>query len=151
MKKSGVSPMVATILLIAMVIIIALIVFLWFRGLTQEAVTKFDKNAELVCGEVFFQASYENGVLGISNTGNVPIYDMKIKMSTQGSYETQTMSEISTAWPQFGLGQGKAFAETLSTSADKIVVTPVLLGNIESGGERTYDCSEAKYGYEISL
>ncbi|MBI2044393.1 hypothetical protein HYT24_03450 [Candidatus Pacearchaeota archaeon] len=150
MKKSGVSPMVATILLIAMMIIIILILFLWFRGLTQEAVTKFDKNAELVCGEVFFQASYENGMLGISNTGNVPIYDIKVKTATGGSYETQSMSEISTTWPQFGLAQGKAFSSQLSTSAEKIVVTPVLLGNIESGGERTYDCNEAKYGYEIS-
>ncbi len=150
-SKGGVSPMVATVLLIAMVVVIALIVFLWFRGLTQEAVTKFDKNAELVCGEVYFQASYKNGVLGISNTGNVPIYDMKVKMANDGNSQTQTMSGLSTSWPQFGLAQGKAFSETLSTIATKLTVTPVLLGNLESGGERTYDCNEGKYGYEISV
>jgi len=41
-KKKGVSPVIATVLLIAMVVVIALIIFLWFRGLTKEAITKFD-------------------------------------------------------------------------------------------------------------
>ena len=48
----GLSPTMATVLLIGLVILIALIVFLWLRGLSQEAVIKFDKNAELVCDEV---------------------------------------------------------------------------------------------------
>lgn len=150
--KGGVSPNVATILLLAMVILIALIIFLWLRGLTQEAVTKFDKNAEIVCNEVQFQASYSNNVLQISNAGNVPIYDMKVKLSEGGIYKTENLRDITDDWPQFGLVQGKAFTSSINTNdANKIWVTPVLLGSIESGGERTYECSEAKYGYEISI
>ena len=42
MKKRGVSPVIATILLIGIVIVIALIVFLWLRGMQQEAITKFE-------------------------------------------------------------------------------------------------------------
>ena len=58
-NKMGLSPVVATVLLIAMVIIIGIIIFLWFRGFTHESITKFGvRNVELVCGDVNFQATY---------------------------------------------------------------------------------------------
>ena len=67
-NKKGVSPIIATILLIALTIIIALIVFQWMKGFTKEAITKFDgTNIELVCNDVQFEASYSNGNLVISN------------------------------------------------------------------------------------
>jgi len=40
--KKGLSPVIATMLLIAIVVVIGLIIFLWFRGMTEEAITKFD-------------------------------------------------------------------------------------------------------------
>ena len=151
-EKRGVSPMVATILLVAMVFVIALIVFLWFRGLTQEAVTKFDKNAEIVCNEVAFQASYSNGVLGISNSGNVPIYDLKVKLSQASSSQTLNLRDMVSSWPQFGLVQGGAFSSNINTQgATQITVIPVLLGSVKSGQEKTYICNEAKYGYSVSV
>ena len=55
-SKKGVSPVIATILLIGIVIVIGLIIFLWLRSLTQEAVTKFDKNVELFCEDFNFDA-----------------------------------------------------------------------------------------------
>ena len=67
-KKRGVSPTIATILLIALVIVAAIIVFVWFKSMSKEAVTKFgDKNIELVCEDVEFEASYIGGILSISN------------------------------------------------------------------------------------
>ena len=36
LNKKGVSPVIATVLLVAMVIVLALIVFLWFRSLSKE-------------------------------------------------------------------------------------------------------------------
>ncbi|MAG78897.1 hypothetical protein CMI40_00795, partial [Candidatus Pacearchaeota archaeon] len=43
-NKKGVSPVIATVLLVAIVVIIGLIIFQWFRGMTQESIIKFDKN-----------------------------------------------------------------------------------------------------------
>ncbi len=80
MKKRGISPVIATVLLIAMVVVIGLIVFLWFRGMIEEEGTKFGKNVKLVCDDVNFEASYSGGVLSILNIGNTPIYKMKIKI-----------------------------------------------------------------------
>jgi flagellin-like protein len=43
-NKMGVSPVIATVLLVAMTVVIALIVFLWFRQIGKEVVTKFGEN-----------------------------------------------------------------------------------------------------------
>ena len=73
-QTKGVSPVVATVLLIVLVVAIALIVFLWFRELTQESITKFGgKNIALVCDDVVFEASYSiiEERIYVSNYGNV--------------------------------------------------------------------------------
>lgn len=148
-KKRGLSPVIATVLLLAMVVVIGLIVFLWFRGMTQETVTKFGgQNIELICDEVNFDASYSNGILYISNTGNVPIFDMNMKVFREGSYETQELTDFN------GLNQGASFVSgDVSVeigSASKIVLTPVLIGSSKKG-ERIYKCSEQRYGYEMVI
>ena len=94
-RKKGLSPVVATVLLISIVIAIAVIVFLWLRGFAGEAVTKFDgTNVELVCRDVEFKADYAGGQLSISNTGNVPIYNFKVKVTSQAGFETDRKSVV---------------------------------------------------------
>ena len=105
-SKKGVSPVIATVLLIGLVMVITLIIFLWFKGLTQEAIVKFDKNVELVCDEVKFEADYSNGILSISNIGNVPIYGIKVKISESGNYETKGLKDLS-EWTNAGINQGR--------------------------------------------
>jgi len=158
MKKSGLSPVVATVLLIAMVVVIGLIIFLWFRGMTQETITKFGgTNVQLVCDDVSFEASYLNGALSISNLGNVPIFSMKVKIYEERGYETKDIRDILTVesenWPEVGLNQGQVFLGDTSdeiTGASKIILIPVLLGNSESG-QKTFVCDESQYGYEIEI
>ena len=63
-NRRGLSPVVATVLLIMIVIIIAIIIFLWFRSLAKEAVTKDlgfgEENIELVCDDVVMDVRYNN-------------------------------------------------------------------------------------------
>src|SRR3990167_2760874 len=125
--KKGISPVIATSLLIAMVVVIGLIIFLWFRGFTQEAITKFGgTNVELVCGDVQFDSSYSGGQISIVNVGNVPIYSFQLKIEKPGSHSTEDIKDI-TDWPIEGLNQGGSFAEYIADdigSADEIVVIP---------------------------
>ena len=151
----GVSPVVATILLIGMVLVMVLIVFIWFKGFTQEAITKFDKNVDLVCGETRFEASYSNsnGILAVSNIGNVPIYNMKVKISAGGNYETKDINDLSANWKSSGLNPGRTFSGGISpylSGADSITLVPVLIGSSKSG-ERAFTCDETKSGKKISL
>lgn len=153
MKKKGVSPVIATVLLIAMVIVIALVIFLWFRNIGEETITKFGgTNVKLVCNDVSFEASYSGNVLSISNSGNVPIYNMKLKFVREGSHETKSLKDLTSNWPKSGLSQGGAFADTLSetpNSGEQMVLIPVLIGNSDKG-KRTFTCEEYQ-GYEISI
>jgi flagellin-like protein len=156
MKKNvkGLSPVIATVLLVTMVIVIALIVFLWIRGMTEEAITKFgDKNIQLVCGEVSFEASSSENILYITNPGNVPIFGMNVKVIGTGYHETLDLREQST-WPQIGLNKGEAFSDSTFIDslgdANEIVLIPVLIGESKSG-RKTYVCDENQYGYQITL
>ncbi len=153
-SKKGVSPIIATILLIALVILIGMIVFLWFRSLTQEAVIKFDKNVKLVCEDVRFDASYSDieGILYISNLGNVPIYNFDAKIESRGGHETQSMESLSGQWSAEGLSQGSIFSGNINIPVDtnKIILIPVLRGVNKDGVEKTQSCDE-RHGEEIQL
>ncbi|MCR4327202.1 MAG: hypothetical protein NUV46_01325 [Nanoarchaeota archaeon] len=152
MEKRGLSPVIATVLLIAIVVIIALIVFLWLRGITGEAITKFDgKNVQLVCDEVMFNAEYSGGNIYISNIGNVPIYRFKAKVSGEGSHSTVIVGEGDSEWPKDGLNQGGTYSGNLSAAnANSILLIPVLIGKTQSEEKKSYTCEE-RQGKEISV
>ena len=146
--KRGISPVIATVLLIAMVVVIALIIFTWFRGMVGESVTKFGKNIKLVCDDVAFDASYSSGTLSIVNTGNVPIFKMNMKLSEAGGHSTE---EIEIDSEGVGLNQGGTFSESISigSGVQKITLIPILVGASDRG-KKTYVC-EGRYGKEIIL
>ena len=146
MRKRGISPVIATVLLIGMVIVIGLIIFVWFRGMVGESVTKLGKNIKLVCDDVEFKATYSGGILSIVNTGNTPIFKMNMKLSEAGGYTTEEI-EIGDG----GLKQGGAFSDSISvgSSIQKITLFPILIGTSDKG-KRTYICG-GQYGEEITL
>ncbi len=152
--KKGVSPVIATVLLIAMVIVIALIIFLWVRELTGETITKLDgQNIETVCEQVEFSADYSGGEVSVSNTGIVPLFNLKLKIIEPGSYNTVNMWDIGD-WPTAGIGQGGSFvsngASGQISGATKLILIPVLMGT-STNGERTYVCNEDTYSKEIVI
>ncbi len=145
LNKKGVSPVIATVLLIGMVIVLGLIIFLWMKSLTQETITKFDgENIELACEKVNFEASKVENQLIISN-GNVPIFDFKVRRAIAGGYETESARELFSNW-RTGLNPDEVFSGTID--GEDIILIPVLLGEGESGGQKTHTCDEI-YGKEI--
>ncbi len=154
--KKGVSPVIATVLLIGLVVTLGVVVFLWFRSFTQEAVTKFGgENIELVCGDVQFEAGYtSNGDLAISNIGNVPIYSFSVQInSAGGAYTTKELGELVSNWPKVGLRQGGVFSGNIMeqvVGANQLVLIPILRGTISSGDEKSYTCGE-RYGQVVSV
>jgi len=149
-SKKAVSPIVATVLLISIVLVLGMIVFLWMRGIAKEAITKFgNENIELACEKINFEASYSYSGLDISNTGTVPISKFKIKIFSDESYTTEDLSGVE------NLGSGKVTSLEIGPSfsgyddAEKIILIPVLLGN-SNKGQASYVCDE-KYGEEIII
>ncbi len=155
-KRKGLSPIITTVLLIALTIVITSVVFLWFRGMVEEGVTKFNppKNIKLVCDDVEFEAGYSSGTLSIVNNGNVPLFRVNLRVFEAGSYITKDIKDLSggSTWPKTGLGQGGTFSGNIGSdpaigNAEKISVLPVLIGT-SSEGKKTFMC-EGQYGKEV--
>jgi len=156
MKNKAISPVIATVLLVAIVVVIGLIIFMWFKGLSEETITKFGrKNIKLVCNDVKFDASYSGtGTLSISNTGTVPIFDFQIKKSKAGSYSSIYLSEINGVdWGELGLNPGGVFSGDVSSAVtsnvEELLLIPVLRGKSKKG-EKNYVCEE-RHGFKIVI
>ena len=147
-KKRGLSPVITSLLLVALVVVISAVIFLWFRGMVEEGVTKFGKNIQLVCDDVTFDASYSSGVLSIVNTGNIPIYTVNVQSGSNGNFQTKDIKQISSKWPTTGLNQGATFSDTISDLGSSITVYPVLIGTSGSG-KKTFVC-EGQYGKQVT-
>lgn len=151
-NQRGLSPIVTTILLVALTIGIISIIFFWFRGMVQEGVVKFGKNIELVCDEVSFEASYSSGTLTLVNNGNVPIFLVNLRTGSGGSYQTRSIENLVNDWPKNGLNQGGTFSANVGSqvgSADAITIFPILIGTA-SGKQKTYVC-EGQYGKQVQI
>ena len=148
MNKRAVSPVVATVLLISMVVVLAMIVILWFTSFVGEAITKFDgQNVEVVCRDIVFDADYSSGLLSVVNTGSVPIYDLKVKRVSAGGHDLVDAPN----WPEKGLNQGKAYSSSEDYSGNnEIILIPVLIGESE-GGIKSFVCDEEETGYSILI
>lgn len=153
MKNKAISPVIATVLLVAIVVVIGLIIFMWFKGLSEETITKFGKkNIKLVCNDVKFDASYSGTTLSISNTGNVPIFDFQIKKSKAGSYSSVYLREIEGVdWGELGLNPGGVFSDNIGemTGIEELLLIPVLRGSSKKG-EKNYVCEE-RHGFKIVI
>ena len=149
-RKSGVSPVIATVLLIAMVIVLALIIFLWFKSLAQENVLKFDSNIELACPKVAFSVERQAGSVIIENTGDVSIYRLKMQKELNRGHETTDLTDNS--WPDMGLNPGEIYDDEEAINlegVEKITFIPVLVGNSDEG-DKSYTCDD-QWGEEITI
>ena len=153
-KKKGLSPVIATVLLIAIVVAMALIIFLWFRGMTEEEITKFGgEHIKLSCDKVEYTAEFSDNILYISNTGNVPIYSLRIDAIYDNQHKSKDLDQIF-AVPAFREGsliQGGTYSGDISDhtgSANSIKIIPILVGNSEEV-QKSYVCEDSRSVKEI--
>jgi hypothetical protein len=133
-NKHGLSPVVATSLLITLVLVLSVIVFLWMRGFVTEQIIKFDKPVEQVCDQVDFEVSIAPGgesayEMEIANRGNVEIYNFDIKEVFKNG---ESVIEKFKFPANIGESIRKPFNPGSTTqSLCKIIVYPVILGNVK--------------------
>lgn len=150
MCKRGISPIIATVLLIAMSLVLATIIFIWARTFIGEQATKFDQPVEFSCGDVSFDIDvFDDGTANIVNRGNVPLYGVDIRQVGFGAvrsvetFEGVTISSGETA--TLDLGSGAAGLNL----GDTAVAIPIILG--ESTGEtKAYTCEDI-YGITTTV
>ena len=96
-NKKGVSPLIATVLLVAIVVVIAFLIFWWYGEFIQNSLDKSDSTAEQVClQEVSFSLSDGNCTDGstsemkilsfsVANTGDVRIGSFRALVEGESS------------------------------------------------------------------
>ncbi len=136
MKKKGVSPVIATILLVAIVVILAAIIFLWARGFIAEELVKNDRAISTYCEEVTFRFGVvgDSGCTGhifdFANDGDVPIFGFVVKEISSGEIVIHKRVEEGTLL----IGGTMEVCIPNSLNADiKLQAIPIILGESESG------------------
>ncbi|MEK6894385.1 MAG: archaellin/type IV pilin N-terminal domain-containing protein [Nanoarchaeota archaeon] len=154
MFKKGVSPVVATVLLIVIVIVLATIIFIWAKGFLSESATKGDRVVESSCEDVNFkvqiassasQCSSGSGwAIDINNIGNVPIYGIKVLKydDSTGSIDDLALADETFVGGTVTVGRSSYVCMTGTLNGgDKFRIIPKLLAEKDSR-KIAYTCPE---------
>ena len=137
--KRGISPVIATVLLIAIVVVIAAIIFIWASNFVSEDVEKFGSSIKNACADVDLEISEVSpGYLNVINKGDVPVFALNLKVD-DGSGN----SDISKCEGSFSPGQSGVLiiGDDCDLPGDVISVIPVLVGTT-NGENAEYSCDK---------
>ncbi|MDO8516668.1 MAG: hypothetical protein Q7S33_00940 [Nanoarchaeota archaeon] len=147
--KKALSPVIATILLVMLVLVLAIIIFLWARGFISEQVEKKGQPIESACGQVDFTAKKVEGNVEIRNNGNVPFIKIAAKyFDKYGSSTIYEFKDTTGVYPKVLAGGSASiplsWAAGDHTSATEIIIYPILIGNVkgEALNKKEYTCIE---------
>lgn len=147
-EKGGLSPVVATVLLIAIALILAVIVFLWARSFIGERTQKEGQAIENFCPNVLFEAEATRDTLKILNKGNVAIFGVEIKKKETGSIIDITNENAGAASLTVSGGETKSASVSFGRG-NELIIIPKILG--EAGaGKKAFTC-DVQYGREITV
>ncbi len=146
-NKKGLSPAIATALLISLALILAALIFIWANSFLKEKVQKFDEPIERACEDIVFQAEvYEtNGKmeLHVVNRKNVPIQSFDIRKKTESS-----IVDVGTSEKEDGgsIASGETAILGLPPTenyeiGDELIISPVVYG-LSSGDKSPFVCEE---------
>ena len=134
--KRGISPVIATVLLIAIVVILGFIIFLWARTVIQEDVQKFGEPIKTICDEVSISTIIIGTSLVITNNGDrAPINNIALHLKdSNGDVSIQEYSN------PIDLAPGRSTTIQVSqTSGTLVAISPILKGS-KGGSEETFIC-----------
>ncbi len=140
-NKKGISPVIATVLLIAIVVVIAAIIFIWASNFVSEDIQKFDSSIKNACADVDLEISeVTSGYLNVVNRGDVPVFALNLKVD-DGSGN----SDISKCEGSFSPGQSGVLDIgqdcDISGAVTVISIIPVLVGTT-NGENAEYSCDK---------
>lgn len=140
LNRKGVSPVIATVLLVLIALALAAIIFLWGKSFVTEKVVKFSEPIEFSCGDIVFDAEAvaSEGKVYVVNRGNVPLYGIEVRKKGFGSVENVGVFDSQS----ITVGDTGSIDVPSLTSGDTLIVVPIVLG--ESGDvKKSYVCGDA--------
>ena len=143
MSKGGISPVIATVLLVSLTLVLAAIIFLWARMFIPEVIEKGSYGRiEEACKDVNFEVFVEGRDITIQNRGNVPLGGIKIGL--KGTFGVEFLEDLSQR--TIVTNEEEPFPNALPEGdygGKTLIVVPLLIGNLEGKNElRAYPCEE---------
>ena len=139
MSKKGLSPVIASILLIALVLVLATIIYLWARAFIPETVEKFGSTIENSCQNIVFDVTYSGGYLRVQNNGNVPIQGIRYAIEEPGSLAYEDLMSPA----PIVAGGTSNFVISGDSGGKNVRVVPILLGKASTGELKAFVCDES--------
>jgi len=148
--KKGLSPVVATTLLVAITVVLATIVFFWARGFIGDEIEKFGRKIDQSCPDVVFsvEALSSTGKIYVQNEGTVPIYGIEVRQKRFAGVNILQTEPFSNLGILAGESDRVDLPSELNTG-DEIIIVPVLLG--ETKDKRKPQACGDDSGLEISV
>jgi flagellin-like protein len=144
-SRKGVSPLIATVLLIALTIAAFLAIFAWSKGFIKEQVEKNGQLVDTQCQSIAFDAIMQGNTVYVTNKGNVVVYGFNIRGEKDG---TTKLFFLRTESGKLGIGEvDNLDLSSVPTIGDysKISLIPVLLGRgTNSGTGKLFTCPQEK-------
>lgn len=145
-SKKGLSPIVATLLLVAVVVTLSSIVFIWAGRFIPEVVQKQGLPAEQACDSLVLSATYySEGKVIVTNNGNIPVYGMSLLVKSDGTsqridLEGGVMAGNSKEFTNGFDADGTSISLSFQNVEDMEII-PGILGEGEEGGQKkVYKC-----------
>lgn len=140
-KKKGLSPIIASVLLILLVLVLASIVFIWARGFVGEQIEKFGAPIEESCDGISFEVAKIGNNLEVLNKGGVDIRHLDVRMTKGGTSITKRF-DFSIDSGDFESGGFSFFMTEDDTEVpDEIIVYPALIGKVVGeNSNNVYTC-----------
>jgi len=149
MNKKGVSPVIATVLLIMIAIILAIIILLWANQfLNREKLTKFGGEAiENACDRIQFtaEAIQADRKIYVINEGNVPLFGLKV--TKKGLGLTSNLGTF-TFDNTIRIGENGQ-TEEFDIPPGELIISPVLIGE-STDVKRTYVCENQAQALSVT-
>lgn len=139
--KRGISPLVATALLILIAAAAVILIFYWTRTVSTEKIEKFGAPIEDSCNQVIIIPTLSGESVLINNQGTIPIYAINLEIVKDGSkivrflrpkegiIDTNTTESITVS------------IQDISGNINSLKAVPVILGkSTDTGITKVYPC-----------
>jgi len=140
--KRGLSPLVATALLVLVAASAVFLVFYFTKSVSNDQIQKFGESAEDACNKISFVPILSGENILLNNQGTVPIYAINLEILKGGTRVVRFLR------PKDGLvdvneqDSVTASVQDLSGNIESMAVVPVILGqSTVTGTTKVYPCT----------
>jgi len=140
--KKGLSPLGATVILVAVAVIIIALLFVWMKNVEKEEIEKFNLPARDICQKIGISAELSGTTISITNRGGIPIYGINIEIVRDGEITTRFLRTRDGLIESGETDSIKLTTSDLSGQIDELAVVPLILGESKkTGDKRLHTCS----------